>query len=555
MAQYTMPDGNDYEFASDAEATKAMVAWKLQFEKPPKPKVEQEPAQQQSSLMDKLSGGTGLLSNPLTQFLMQAGRGARGVVEAGTNIATSIPAMAAGGLHGIGAMLTGSSPEEAARKTQETQSALTFQPRTEEGNAAAQVAALPMELASKGTGYIGGKVGGLFGNEAAGQTIGETIPPIAGTLFGGYSALKGSKALGNATAEANRTKLAELQLLKEKNAVIDAARDRVKAAGFITPAEQGPGVTITNLVKGNKILSAKNEQIASDLSAREIGLPKNTPLSEQALAERNATLNTAYDNIIKAGYKDASGNVVTGMKTPAAMKTDLSNMLGEIQQKIAYDPETFGSLQSAVPLLKEQLKRDIHDPVMAMEQIRQLRKDAKTNSMKSDDPNKMVLATTQRGLANMLEGVFEENLKDRPKLLEAFRDARKQKAQIHFVEDIYNDATGRIDLGKAVQNSDKYPLTGGLKTMVDFAKAYPEASAKVRGAVAPVTMMDALFATGAFAAGHPLIAAGELGGRIAAPALAGRGFLQSKTPSYTLSKPSSMFEAITNKPISELIRP
>ena len=64
--------------------------------------------------------------------------------------------------------------------------------------------------------------------------------------------------------------------------------------------------------------------------------------------------------------------------------------------------------------------------------------------------------------------------------------------------------------------------------------------------------MDAMFAAGAFGAGHPLFGIAELGGRVAGPMLANRGLLQNKTPSYNLGAGARASEAALNTPISKL---
>lgn len=501
-------------------------------------------AAQEKSMIDKLLSQIGLMKPELLP-------GVIGIAEGGANVLSGMAASAAGGLRGLSSLAIGEGNAEAVRKLQETQQKYTYQPRTNEGSAVSHVASLPIELGSRGAGYVGEKAGQAIAGDQGGnvgRTLGEASVPVVATLLGGRQALKSAQGLGATIAEANKAKLAELQALKERNAVLDATRERVRAAGFINPAEGGAKGTISGLTKANPKISALNENRATVLAADEIGIPRNTPLSQTSLETRLAELNRPYENIIKAGF-----NKVDGLKTPPEMVVQLNDMLTQIKEKVAYDPEVFGALKSAVPLLEEQARRSSHNPKMVMEQIKQLRKDAKSNAAKADDPNKAVLAETQRGLADMLEGVFEYNLADKPTLIKAFRDARKQKAQIHFIEEIYNDATGKVDIQKAVRLSNKYPVTGKLKDIVDFGKAYPQASAKVRDASPSVGIMDALFASGAFAAGHPLLAAGEIGGRMATPMLAGRGLLSTKTPDYKLPLSNRMAQAVASDPIQGML--
>lgn len=116
-----------------------------------------------------------------------------GALETGAQMVSGIGGAAIGGLRGLGGLVTGESAEEAAKAAQETQEYLTYQPRTEPGQKFSELIAAPMEQVIRGAGYAGGKVGGLLGSEAAGQSIGEAAIPIAGTLYGGMSALKAAK--------------------------------------------------------------------------------------------------------------------------------------------------------------------------------------------------------------------------------------------------------------------------------------------------------------------------------------------------------------------------
>lgn len=163
----TAPDGKEYEIDAPEGATEDQAL--AYFQQNWKPNAESDFIKKE-------------LTSPL--------RKAAGVGEAGLQIVTSLPAATAGGLRGLFGLATGDTAEEAARKVQETQQMMTYDPRLEEGKTVARVAALPMELASKGTGYVGGKVGQVLGNEAAGQTIGEITPAVVSTLYGGAQALK-----------------------------------------------------------------------------------------------------------------------------------------------------------------------------------------------------------------------------------------------------------------------------------------------------------------------------------------------------------------------------
>lgn len=165
----TAPNGKEYEIEAPEGATEAQALSYFQQNWDSTKQAESEFIKKE-------------LTSPL--------RKGAGVLEAGAQMLTGIPAAAAGGLRGLFGLATGDTADQAAEKVRATQEALTYQPRLEEGQTVARAAAMPMELASKGTGYVGGKIGQVLGNEAAGQTIGEITPAVASTLYGGAQALK-----------------------------------------------------------------------------------------------------------------------------------------------------------------------------------------------------------------------------------------------------------------------------------------------------------------------------------------------------------------------------
>ena len=90
-------------------------------------------------------------------------KGGLGWLEGGAQMLTGLGGAAIGGLSGLGTLMTGGGVEKAAKNASYLSSALTYQPRSEEGQGVSQALAAPMELASKGTGYVGEKIGGMLG--------------------------------------------------------------------------------------------------------------------------------------------------------------------------------------------------------------------------------------------------------------------------------------------------------------------------------------------------------------------------------------------------------
>lgn len=176
----------------------------------------------------------------------------------------------------------------------------------------------------------------------------------------------------------------------------------------------------------------------------------------------------------------------------------------------------------------------------AMRQISQLRKYAKADAAN----RKWGAYDTRMGIANQLENLIENNLSGKNQsLVGRFRQARTQLAKLHLLDRVADDETGTVNLQKLAQLSEtpayRGVLNGEFKLAADFARTYKKATQRLTGEAIPrFTVLDGLFAAGGATSamfGHPGglgVAAAEIGSRLAIPALARRGILQNKIPSY-----------------------
>lgn len=108
-----------------------------------------------------------------------------GLGEAAMQMGTGMGASAYGGLKGLYDIVTGKGLDAAAQDIAEAQQKYTYQPRTEHGRVASEMAALPMELASKGAAWNLGLIGQLFGGDQGrlvGESTGQALPAVVGTL-------------------------------------------------------------------------------------------------------------------------------------------------------------------------------------------------------------------------------------------------------------------------------------------------------------------------------------------------------------------------------------
>ena len=476
------------------------------------------------------AAGPGLITllNPLA--------GAYGLAEAGTNLATGLGASAVGGLRGLYSLATGDTAAEAARKTQATQEALTYTPRSAPGAAAARVVALPMELAAQGVGAVGGKIGGLMGNEALGQTIGENLPAVAATLAGGPAALRGGRNVGQTmAAERAATQLEQSRL---NAASIETAQKAADMGLALNPAVSNP--TKANRAKGmlignadvNTSISKANDIRVIEIVKGELGLPQTIKKLDQAAYNTAREQISPPYNAIRAipALTDDTGAVVQQLRNLQSDpliggKNADKKITGLIDEAI----DTVSAGRSGERILKN---------------IEQLRQDANNiyGSLERPDRIQRSVADASKGIANALEGLIDQHLTrvGDTTLLRDFQAARPRMAQTYAYEKATDFNTGRVDplvLAKITRGDNAF--TGRLADLGQVAGTFPEAFAggtptsfarrhlTRSGPAGTAGFALGLLAGSPFAGGIIGAGLGELGGMVGAKRIASRKYQEA----------------------------
>lgn len=408
-------------------------------------------------------------------------RALTGIGEAGLQAVTGLGASVAGGFAGIGDLALSSigkgsgAPGDTVRKVQELG---TYQPRSAQGQRAADLLSIPMDIYTKGVRAVGDSVRG--GDAGGGRDLLGTTVDVAGeslpALLGGVQALRSFRNSTPAPLTQKQQTLANAQ----------------KEGYTVPPSLMGERSWLEGIggkARTAQLHSAKNEAVTTKIATRELGIPEGTPLTPEVLSDFKKG---AYD----IGY-------VPLKKNPAPLVAD-EKYLNEVVSLPARSDEIRGSFpdapiagskaveQLAVGQLQQQMTYGA-----AVERIRQLRFEADRNFKAFNDPEKMALAHAQRNAAKSLESLIERNLEvtGDSALLKNFRDARVAIAKANTVEDALNPATGVVsarDLAKS-----KAPMTGGLKTASDFARAFPRAVQKAEsyGGTPPISPLDVSMGT------------------------------------------------------------
>jgi hypothetical protein len=450
------------------------------------------------------------------------------------------------------------------------------------------------EMIGKGIDWLGRKAeSGLMPPESAHGTGAEIQRGAARGVGEAVRQLPGVVApeIGRRMEAGLPAKQAALDVTKGEQAVADATRETSQQGGYITPPETGLKAAASGLVgktKIEKIVSQKNAETATRNLGQEVGVPEGQALSRDEFNRLEEDAGRNYDAMTKA--------VGPKLQLSGAFRNTLQDTVNNIGAKIETNPElrpaqrllrtwlkkteeTSGPRLEQPPIYDTLTKTAIEQPGLrlsrtleqaaaesgghagipqppamafpkqsfamstdgALQAIKDLRKEAKIN-YRSDRPDAHYLADAKMAISDALEGQFLENLRKtgNEQLLREFQSARERFAKIYLLDRITNEATGKVDLQRlgSLADTKQYRgvLTGAFKDAADFARAYRKAAQKPTGEAAPrLTVFDGLFAIGAFAGGHPLAAAVELGGRLGLPPLAERGMLQNRTPSYTAS--------------------
>lgn len=244
-----------------------------------------------------------------------------------------------------------------------------------------------------------------------------------------------------------------------------------REAGYVIPPTMVKDRGTTNLVESvagvgatKNAASLRNQEITDRLAAKSLGLPENTALTPTKFQELYTKAGEPYEAV-------------------KALKI----------------PETMGWF-----------KRFHEGADSLVEQWKQSRADARALWRKATgDPS----IRQQAQEADALTASLEQDLtkiaaaNGKTELVQQMKDASKQLAKIHSVEDATNPGTFHVSaqqLGRDLANGK--PLTDSLKTIARFASAFPHAARNAENIAVPHAsgtnaLVGAMGVTGAAASG------------------------------------------------------
>jgi hypothetical protein len=367
---------------------------------------------------------------------------------------------------------------------------------------AAPTLALPGANTVTGAGLIGAGLGAV-------QPAASDQERLVNTGIGGGLGAAG-QGLGNLVANKAASSLANrqasAQLAQAQNAPRDAVLRESMEAGFaVPPATTNPSALNTALesIAGKaatqSAASRANQQVTNTLIRRDLGIAEDAPLTPETLKKVRSEAGKAYEAIKE------TGDVIADEK----FLDDVIEIVGDSTEINKNFPGAKVSAGQEVTDLADSLLQEKFTASSAIEYVKRLRSQAKTNFKAFDNPEKLQLARAQWEAAGALEDVIGRNLQQKGlgDLVEQFQKARVAIAKSHSAEAALNEGTGNIVASKLVTQLRKgKPLSGGFEQIAKFASAAPKAM-KEPTESGGVSALNAAIAAGGIGFGQPGIIA------------------------------------------------
>ena len=469
----------------------------------------------------------------------------KGLGEVGLQAATGTVGAAAGGLRGLGTLATGGGLDKAVQNAQNTQQALTYEPRLQSGKDIGAAINVPFEVANEQLGRAGGAVAG-----EAGRSIGENIIPVVGTLAGGASALGKARAAGAASRAGAAQEAADFarQNAGKMDALEAAQRQGIK----VDPALVNPTPLTRSLhsVAGtdrvSNVLSRANESQWGTILKRDLDIDPKAPLDMETIGQVRQAAAAPMEEIRGLGTMVPDNDVIQGI-TSLRVEPTIGGQ------------RTAGIVNSMVGDAVSRVEQGMTG-AQVIDNISSLRKRARDiYKMPDAGPERLAQADASIGIANQLENLVENNLKsqhlDNPyqgsdTLLQRYREGRTRMAKSYVLEDALNLATGKVDpkvIAKIARKDNA--LTGGFADVGKIAENFPDI-AKME-ATSPHLVPEFVKRSsigGTLGAGLGAMAAGPVGAFYGGMLGAGAGHLGSVLASRAYTSPWA--QALAKAPAS-----
>ena len=332
--------------------------------------------------------------------------------------------------------------------------------------------------------------------------------PAAGPMGGARMAGAAAQQEGSLAADAARKGVQAVKgALPEAKPILNAnAITAANKAGYVIPPSQAGGGMVSRALEGfsGKIKTAQkasqaNAETTNKLVRQAMNLKPDQPITSDSLQAIRQQAGQSYAAI---------ANIPEITPTPE-FKATVAELGGDFKAAAKEFPELLKNDQ--IDTLISQLNTpDKISGQAAIEVVKKLRADATANLKAFDKPERRALGLAQRKAAEAVDDLIQQNLENTGNkgLVEQYRKDRQAIAKSYDVESALNDSTGNVSALYLARLADKgRPLTGELKQVAKFAKAFPKAAQDVEkiGSLTELSVLD--YATGGLAS----LATGHIG--------------------------------------------
>lgn len=332
----------------------------------------------------------------------------------------------------------------------------------------------------------------------AGQTAKEAKLPVAaqiaaeflGGAAGGAGGLRDATAMKQLTNEFSKS-IGQMTM-GERQALVNGVKE-----GLVIPPAYLQSSKVGSMLQGaggkaqtNQLAMIKNETRVDQIVGKDIGINGN--ITPAAIAQAKQTAYKAYQ-------------AIQDLPTPFTLHQDFKRRINDLGADLEATARKYPGIVdvSKIKELRSQLTgRDTMMPNDAVTLMKQLRADAaatfnRAYSAEKPSAAQLALGKAQHEAADTIEKMVATNLKKTGsvKLYQDFQEARRHLAKISDVEEAWNAASNHVDpkiLHRINEASGGTRLTGGLKTVADFAGNFPNAVGSVskKGGFTEVSPLD-----------------------------------------------------------------
>jgi len=479
-----------------------------------------------------------------------------GEAEGVAHVLTGGAGALGGGLNYLATLAATRNPEAAKAVQEDTERALTYQPRSQAGREIIANVERPLQKLAEVGESAGAKVAEKTGSPALGAAANTAIQAAPGLI---PEVPKALKRVAEPAAEAALTRVRpvaeRIAQAGEEKAAVRAAEEAPKQAKIaqarsiglkLPPSEAGgPSGKILEGAGGKDqtemSLSRANSKVINRTAAREIGLSDRQAMTEANIERQKQKAFQAYDQVKKAGKVEFDDTY--------------RQELAAVRERTAQAEKDFP--EDTNELIDKEIKkfdRPSADASSMLEKIKSLR-DRAARNMKSPDAEKFELGLAQKKIATAMENQIERQVgATNPDLIKNFRAARVQLAKIYNVEDALGPNGNLSAAVLARQLKRGVPLSGGLKTIAETYQEFPRVMRYVDnlGGHAPFSALDYLVG-GVEAAAQPHKAAAIVGALAGRPIA--RGIIKSEAYQGRAIRPREVTPSVISRTARKVAGP